>query len=38
VQGFLIGRPEPISHYAKCVGRKKPAPADVIPLRRQSVA
>ena len=38
VQGFLIGRPEPISHYAKCVGRKKAAPADVIPLRRQSVA
>jgi diguanylate cyclase len=37
VQGFLIGRPEPITHYAKCVGRKS-ASADVIPLRRQSVA
>jgi diguanylate cyclase (GGDEF)-like protein len=38
VQGFLIGRPEPITHYAKYVGRKTTAPADVIPLRRQSVA
>jgi diguanylate cyclase (GGDEF)-like protein len=38
VQGFLIGRPEPIAHYAKCVGRRTTGPADVIPLRRQSVA
>jgi diguanylate cyclase (GGDEF)-like protein len=37
VQGFLIGRPEPIVHYAKYVGRKT-AVADVIALRRQSVA
>jgi diguanylate cyclase (GGDEF)-like protein len=38
VQGFLIGRPEPITHYAKYVGRKTTASAKVIPLRRQSVA
>ncbi len=37
VQGFLIGRPEPITYYAKCVGRRATA-TDVIPLRRQSVA
>jgi EAL domain-containing protein (putative c-di-GMP-specific phosphodiesterase class I) len=37
VQGFLIGRPEPIGHYAQCVGRKI-AVADAFPLLRQSVA
>jgi diguanylate cyclase len=36
VQGFLIGRPEPIEHYAGCVGRKTVGPADVIPLHRQA--
>ena len=34
VQGYLIGRPEPIEHYAKYVGRKAQAPARVIQLRR----
>jgi diguanylate cyclase len=37
VQGFLIGRPEPITHYANYVGRKS-AFAKVIPSRQQSVA
>ena len=26
VQGFLIGRPEPIGHYSDLVGRPAPAP------------
>ena len=34
VQGYLIGRPEPIEHYAEYVGRKAQAPAQVIQLRR----
>jgi hypothetical protein len=38
VQGFLIGRPEPIEHYAKYVGRKAAVFADVIPLRQQQAA
>jgi hypothetical protein len=38
VQGFLIGRPEPIEHYAKYVGRKTVGSAEVIPLRKQHVA
>jgi predicted signal transduction protein with EAL and GGDEF domain len=38
VQGFLIGRPEPIEHYAKYVGRKTAVFADVIPLRQQQAA
>ena len=38
VQGFLIGRPEPIEHYAEHVGRKKAVSAKVTPLRRQQVA
>jgi EAL domain-containing protein (putative c-di-GMP-specific phosphodiesterase class I) len=36
VQGFLIGRPEPIEHYAGCVGRKTAGATDVIPFRRQA--
>jgi diguanylate cyclase len=38
VQGYLIGRPEPIEHYAEYVGRKVQSPARVIPLRRHNVA
>jgi diguanylate cyclase len=38
VQGYLIGRPEPIEYYAEDVGRKGRPPAQVIPLRKQSVA
>jgi EAL domain-containing protein (putative c-di-GMP-specific phosphodiesterase class I) len=38
VQGFLIGRPEPIAYYAEQVGRKSQGPAQVIPLRKQIVA
>ena len=38
VQGFLIGRPEPIEHYAQYVGRNAAAPAKVTVLRRQQVA
>jgi diguanylate cyclase (GGDEF)-like protein len=38
VQGYLIGRPEPIEHYAKHVGRKTPVSAEVIPLRKHQVA
>ena len=38
VQGFLIGRPEPIAHYATHVGRKTAVSAEVIPLRKQQVA
>ena len=34
VQGYLIGRPEPIEHYAEYVGRKAQSPAQVIQLRR----
>jgi diguanylate cyclase len=38
VQGYLIGRPAPIEHYAKIVRRIGQTPAQVIPLRRQGVA
>jgi EAL domain-containing protein (putative c-di-GMP-specific phosphodiesterase class I) len=38
VQGFLIGRPEPIAHYATYVGRRTDVSAEVIPLRKRSVA
>jgi diguanylate cyclase len=38
VQGYLIGRPSPIEHYAKVVGRIGQTPAQVIPLRRQGAA
>jgi EAL domain-containing protein (putative c-di-GMP-specific phosphodiesterase class I) len=38
VQGYLIGRPAPIEHYAEVVGRIGQTPAQVIPLRRQGVA
>jgi len=38
VQGYLIGRPAPIEHYAKIVGRIGQTPAQVIPLRRQGAA
>jgi diguanylate cyclase (GGDEF)-like protein len=38
VQGYLIGRPEPIEHYAEYVGRTAQSPAQVIPLRRHNVA
>jgi diguanylate cyclase len=38
VQGYLIGRPQPIAHYAKYVGRKTADSADVTPLPQQSVA
>jgi diguanylate cyclase (GGDEF)-like protein/PAS domain S-box-containing protein len=38
VQGYLIGRPEPIEHYAEYVGSKVQSPARVIPLRRHNVA
>jgi diguanylate cyclase (GGDEF)-like protein/PAS domain S-box-containing protein len=38
VQGYLIGRPEPIELYAALVGRKVQSPARVIALRRQNVA
>jgi diguanylate cyclase len=38
IQGYLIGRPEPIEYYAEDVGRKGRPPAQVIPLRKQSVA
>ena len=34
VQGYLIGRPEPIEHYAEYVGGKTQSPAQVIQLRR----
>jgi EAL domain-containing protein (putative c-di-GMP-specific phosphodiesterase class I) len=34
VQGYLIGRPAPIEHYADYVGRKAQSPAQVIQLRR----
>jgi diguanylate cyclase (GGDEF)-like protein/PAS domain S-box-containing protein len=38
VQGYLIGRPAPIEHYADVVGRISQTPAQVIPLRRQGAA
>jgi diguanylate cyclase (GGDEF)-like protein len=38
VQGYLIGRPEPIEHYAQYVGLKVQSAARVIPLRRPNVA
>jgi diguanylate cyclase (GGDEF)-like protein len=38
VQGYLIGRPHPIGHYADLVGRERPAPSRVVPLHRQNVA
>ena len=38
IQGYLIGRPAPIEHYAELVGRIGQTPAQVIPLRRQGVA
>jgi diguanylate cyclase (GGDEF)-like protein len=38
VQGFLIGRPQPIEYYADCLGRSDAAASHVTAVRKQNVA
>ncbi len=38
VQGFLIGRPQPIEYYAECLGRSDEAAPHVTGIRKQNVA